>query len=167
MDRNRVPKCGICCLQIPRGPLSAVPLVTLFLSLFWGDILRCSSLRDSQKLHRSSWSLNLSATCVLLSHSSPINHLLCIFSNPFIFIYIYTDILHIFIYFSPSCSSSFSHYKTYSGGFINLTSTLSNPTHRIPWELNEREIFWNENTHYDDRHPISSLVKPDAKRICY
>lgn len=43
-----------------------------------------------------------------------------------------------------------------------LTST---PTHRVPCEFNERETFWNGNAQYDNRHPFSSSVKPDAKRI--
>lgn len=57
--------------------------------------------------------------CILLKHSSHINHLFYILSNPFIFIYIYTQISHIYLLLTQLLLISFSRYRTYNGGLTN------------------------------------------------
>lgn len=57
--------------------------------------------------------------CILLKHSSHINHLFYILSNPFIFIYISTHIFHIYLLLTQLLLFIFSHYKTYNGGLTS------------------------------------------------
>jgi hypothetical protein len=133
---------------------------------FVGDILTCSSLLDSQKLHPSSKSLNLSALVYLTKAFQSYYSFIICSSKPFIFIYIYTDVLHLFTFY-PTALHLFSHYEICNDGLINSDIYTVNSHPQSPLWI-EWEIFWNENTqNADSSHPFSSSFKPDAKRICF
>ena len=112
-----------------------------FLSLFGGGTLACSSLLDSQKLYRSSRSLDLRPHVCLTKASQSYQLLVRYSFKPFYFhLHIHRD--STLIYFSPSCSSSFSSIKKKcSGRLINsdiLPSQLPPTESLVNW-MKERD----------------------------